>query len=344
MRKMRPDDNLADELVEKIIQEKNDILIQADEMIKKKDYRKAAKLYRQAASRLRRIDSIIDTEQNFSERNTLNDLSGRRWLKSTKSWIIADGKPSDIPKEIKNHPASYPPSLASHFIEKKKKKGDWVLDHFMGIGSTMQACCDLKRNCWGIELNPVYAQYARDRIRHEDESQIRTEVFVADARNALTLANENNIPQAEFLITSPPYWNILKTSRGGVQSTHKKRIKEGLDEVYSDKVEDLGNISSYQQYLEAIVQIFSDIKKILTSDAYLCVIVQNIRPKNGIMRPLAWDIGRRLGKVYDLRQEFIWCQNQKNLGIWGYPTTYVSNVHHHYCLIFQNNMNAENTN
>jgi hypothetical protein len=23
------------------------------------------------------------------------------------------------------------------------------------------------------------------------------------------------------------------------------------------------------------------------------------------------------------------------LGIWGYPFTYVSNVHHHYCLIFE---------
>ena len=33
--------------------------------------------------------------------------------------------------------------------------------------------------------------------------------------------------------------------------------------------------------------------------------------------------------------EKIWCQDNKKLGIWGYPSEFVSNVHHHYCLIFK---------
>jgi hypothetical protein len=53
------------------------------------------------------------------------------------------------------------------------------------------------------------------------------------------------------------------------------------------------------------------------------------------MAPLAWDVARRLRRVWRLRQETIWCQNNKRLGCWGYPTTFVSNVHHHYCLTFQ---------
>jgi hypothetical protein len=33
--------------------------------------------------------------------------------------------------------------------------------------------------------------------------------------------------------------------------------------------------------------------------------------------------------------ERIWCQDSKKLGIWGYPTVFVPNYHHHYCLIFR---------
>lgn len=333
---MHPEDKHVQERVKKLRTELQEIVENARKKLDSEDYRGSAKLYRQAASVLRKIDSILDTEQNFSDRNSLNDLSGRRWLKSTKSWIIADGKPSDIPKEIKNHPGSYPPSLASHFIEFFTKKEDWVLDPFVGIGSTAQACKELGRNCIGIELNPEYAQYAQDRVKSKEDNNQKIRIFNDDSRRISGIWDENNLPDARFLITSPPYWNILAKSRGGVESTHRKRIKAGLDEKYSENSADIGNLSTYEEYLNELTQIFKDIQSVMLVGAYLCVIVQNFRPKDGIMRPLAWDIGHNLGKIFTLKQEFIWCQNQKNLGIWGYPTTYVSNVHHHYCLIFQN--------
>ncbi|MBD3354223.1 MAG: site-specific DNA-methyltransferase [Candidatus Lokiarchaeota archaeon] len=303
------------------------------------NYRLSAKKLRQAASVLRKIDSILDEDQNWSKRNTLNDLSGRRWLKSTKSWIIADGKSSDIPKEIKDHPGSFPPSLAAHFIEFFTKIHGFVLDPFVGIGSTLAACSELNRQCCGIEINKKYADYAEKRVKiiakHNKKSAQELHVINDDTRNILDVWKKNKFPLTDFVITSPPYWNILGTSRGGVESAHKKRIKEGFDETYTNDPSDIGNISNYQSYLEEICSIFADIDKVLKEGAYICIIVQNIRDKDGIMRPIAWDIGYKLQSIFDLKQEFIWCQNQKFLGIWGYPTTYVSNVHHHYCLIFQ---------
>ncbi len=53
------------------------------------------------------------------------------------------------------------------------------------------------------------------------------------------------------------------------------------------------------------------------------------------MRPLAWDLTRRLSQTFSFQGERVWCQNSKPLGIWGYPTVFVPNVHHHYCLIFR---------
>ena len=328
--------------IEKGKEDIQDILNLAINDMNGSELRNSAKKFRQIASILMDIDTRLNKEKKYSDRNSLNDLSGKEWIKHTKSWMIYDGRPKDIPKGIKNHPGSYPPDLAAHFIEFFTKDNDWVLDPFSGIGSTLVACNILNRNFWGTELNEQYCNFAKNRTEignknknTEKKSNIKLEVFNADARDIFNIWKENNLPQVDFVVTSPPYWNILEKSRGGVNSTHKKRVKSGLDEKYSENPLDLANSSDYNKYLDEITDIFRNVHKILKEGAYVCVIVQNFRPKDGIMKPLAWDIAYRLREIYKLRQEFIWCQNQKFLGIWGYPSTFISNVHHHYCLIFQ---------
>ena len=64
------------------------------------------------------------------------------------------------------------------------------------------------------------------------------------------------------------------------------------------------------------------------------VVAQNLRAPDGTIVTLAWDIQRTLGERLLFQGERIWCQNSKRLGIWGYPTVFVPNYHHHYCLIF----------
>ncbi len=305
----------------------------------------SAKVFRQIAKIIHELNFKIENKGEYAEKNSLNDLTGKEWLRHTKSWVVFDGKSSDIPKEVKQHPATFPPDLIEYFIEFFTKKGGWVLDPFMGIGSTAVACQNLDRNCWGTEINLKYWKYAKERIESrfipisdfldKSKSHITCEIFNQDCRSLLKIYKEHNFPPLDFCITSPPYWNILETSRGGVKSTHKQRMEEGTDEKYSNDVNDLGNISDYQEYLEQIENIFNIIYDLLKADGYLMIIAQNVRPKKGEMMPIAWDIANRLSKKYTLRQEFIWCQDQKLLGIWGYPKTYVSNVHHHYCLVFQ---------
>ncbi len=311
------------------------------------DLSESARFFRKIANDLMLAEQNLSTKGNFSPRNTLNDLTGKQWIRHTKSWVIVDGKPGSLSSEIKNHPASFPPALAEHFISFFTKKGEWVMDPFMGIGSTLAACHNLNRHCFGIELNPIYAQYARDRCKsgqlnpenHQKDttntSSPRLEVFTGDARKAIDYWKKEHLPPIKFLITSPPYWNMLKKSRGGVTSSLKKRVQEGYDEFYSESSADLGNIDELEQYLEILTKIFINISPILKDKAHLMIILQNCRPKNGIMQPLAWKLAERLSQNYSLRQEFIWCQDQKYAGIWGYPSTFVSNVHHHYCLVFQ---------
>ena len=315
----------------------------------------AAKKLRQLATYLKDIQYSIEKKGNYDERNKLNDLTGKEWLRHTKSWLVVDGKPGDIDKEIENHPGTYPPDLAKHFINFFSKKNDWIFDPFMGIGSTLQACKELRRNCWGIELNEKYADYALKRGAKKDKSNLQSflpveennvpysyQVIHGDSRNATQYWKELQFPKIKILITSPPYWNMLETSRGGVESTMKKRVKEGFDQKYSNDDRDLGNVDSYQSYITQLVNLFKNLIEMLQENAYLVIVLQNVRPKDGLMRPVAWDFAQGLAKYYTMRQEIIWLQDQKFMGIWGYPTQYVSNVHHHYCLVFQNSNSSLN--
>ena len=263
----------------------------------------------------------------------LNDLSGREWVRLTKSWFVCDGRPGDITPDIEQHPASFPPEVPARLIRLFTRPGGLVLDPFVGCGSTLVACHETGRRGIGLDISERYSQAARRRVQAlaGPEPEPSVQVIQADARDLPTLG----LPPVDFCVTSPPYWNMLRTSRGHATSNHKRRLARGLDTHYSDDPNDLGNVAAYDDYLAALLGVFVSIEAVLRPGAHLAIVCQNIRPPDGVMVPLAWDLARELGRLYHLRQELIWCQDQKRLGCWGFPTTYVSNVHHHYCLVLQ---------
>ncbi len=270
-----------------------------------------------------------------SKSKHLNKLDGKDWVKATKSWFVVNPRPRR--KAQRNHPAKFPEELVSRFVRFFTQPGAWVIDPFGGIGSTSVACSQLERNSVGIELMPEFVQIGLETLK---TTSIDTEhhLIVGDSTKIDSVLAEHfgdDIPLFDFLITSPPYWNMLRKSRGGNETVHKERETKGLKQYYSDSNLDLGNIDSYESYIEAVGRVLDGVHPFLSDGAYLAVVAQNMRDVDGIMRPIAWDLARRLSLTYELKQEQIWCQDNKRLGCWGFPTTYVSNVHHHYCLVLQ---------
>ncbi len=235
------------------------------------------------------------------------------------------------------HPAKFPEELVKRFLEFFTKEGSWVLDPFAGVGSTGVACKELGRNSLGIELTKEFVEIGTEAIS-EVEGNGTHHLLQGNSMNFEDII-ENHFndckPQFDFVITSPPYWNMLRKSRGGNDSVHKERAEKGFKQHYGDSIDDLGNINVYEEYIEVIGKLFGQLRPLLSDKAYIVVVVQNMRDVDGTLKPIAWDLARRLSEDYNLRQEMIWCQDNKKLGCWGYPTTYVSNVHHHYCLILQ---------
>ncbi len=83
-------------------------------------------------------------------------------------------------------------------------------------------------------------------------------------------------------------------------------LEQGFDEDYGNLKYDLGNIDDLFQYLDSLVDIFKVLKKILRPKAHIMIILQNCRTKEGKMGLLAWDFALKIGKHYQLLQEFIW--------------------------------------
>jgi len=284
-------------------------------------------------------------------RNRLNELTGREWIRFTKSWFVCDSRRYHRNRPTELHPARFPEELVADFVSFFTKPGEWVLDPFGGTGATLVSCRELGRNAVGIEVVPRYADIARQRLRDDaavaPAAPSRQQVICADStrlgaaplREQLGQCGvpcEDGVPCFDFIITSPPYWNMLQTSRGGVFSTHKRRAAAGLDVHYSELPEDLGNIADYGVFTEKVGAVFDECQPLLRAGRYLVVIAQNLRAPDKRVRPLAWDLAKRISGRFAFHGERIWCQDSKKLGIWGYPSVFVPNYHHHYCLIFYN--------
>jgi site-specific DNA-methyltransferase (adenine-specific) len=65
---------------------------------------------------------------------------------------------------VKEHATQKPIELLSKPILHASKEDDTVLDLFLGSGSTMVASHQLKRKCYGMELDPKYCQVIVDRM------------------------------------------------------------------------------------------------------------------------------------------------------------------------------------
>lgn len=207
----------------------------------------------------------------------------------------------------------------------------WVLDPFMGTGSTLLAARASGRNAVGIEINPRYTSIAKSRLR-EALSFDRTKQLVlrGNSRDLKEIFRKNNLGDMDFCITSPPYWNQLK--RASLRQRGRK--EKGLDTDYSDDQRDIGNIENYQDFLDAQSKIFDQVHAITKLGGYLVVVTNNVFA-NGRLYPLAFDTLTTLARNWVPKDEKVWLHDDKRLLPLGIYNAWVGNRSHQYCLVFR---------
>jgi len=128
---------------------------------------------------------------NVTKRTLTHSTEFVVWAAKTKGWTFDytemkkynDGKQlRDVwefplcqgPERIKNsenraaHPNQKPIALITRLIEMATKKGDSVLDPFLGTATVAIVANNLKRKWVGIENNPEYIKIAKKRIKSKE--------------------------------------------------------------------------------------------------------------------------------------------------------------------------------
>lgn len=277
------------------------------------------------------------TPDVVSQRNKLNDLTAKEWIQETVSVWRQRGLGAGHPDAQieRQHPAPFSFTDVARLIRFFTKSGDTVLDPFVGIGSTLKAACLEGRHGIGIELSPEFAGLAQERLEREVAASLfdyrDQRVITGDARDVLPTLDADSV---DFVVTSPPYWNILhKTDHKVAQG----RVSQGLSTRYSeDDSRDLGNIMDYEVFLKELIGVFAECRRALRPQKHLAAIVGDFRNK-GRFHMFHSDLASGLEEVgYVLKGITILYQSHKRLFPYGYPAAYVPNMHHQYILILRN--------
>jgi adenine-specific DNA-methyltransferase len=86
-------------------------------------------------------------------------------------WIIPNVKSNHVEKT--EHPCQFPVELVERLVLSLSEEHDWVLDPFLGTGSTIIAAIRHNRRGAGAELMPKYLDLARERIQMAIDGTLR---------------------------------------------------------------------------------------------------------------------------------------------------------------------------
>ncbi|MDB5323787.1 MAG: methylase domain protein [Phycisphaerales bacterium] len=106
-----------------------------------------------------------------NDTSRFNSQVGSGFGKNIANWV---GRDLAFPSNVlhlatecgnKNHSAAFPMALPQWFIKLFTSEGDWVLDPFVGSGTTSIAARELGRNSLGIEIKEEYCDAARRELK-----------------------------------------------------------------------------------------------------------------------------------------------------------------------------------
>ncbi len=200
-----------------------------------------------------------------------NDIDMGIWQEYTEIstdtlWII--DKRDNSGAHSGDYHGNFVPQIPFQMFSRYTKKGEWILDPFMGSGTSLIEAQRMNRNSIGIELQESVAKEAKKRIASETHNGCRAEVFAEDssALDMQVLLDKVGIKKYQFIIFHPPYWDIIK---------------------FSDNPNDLSNAVSLDSFLEDFSKVIDNTTQFLEKNRY-CALVIGDKYANSQVVPLGF--------------------------------------------------------
>jgi hypothetical protein len=191
----------------------------------------------------------------------INDINLLRWKEydeiiTDSLWVL--DKRDSSGAHLGWYWGNFIPQIPHQTLLRYTKKREWVLDTFLGSGTTLIECQRLGRNGIGIELNPDVAERAKQLIaKEESKDNSKTEVITDDSRrvNIKEILNRHCIKQVQLLIMHPPYHDIIK---------------------FSKEKEDLSNAGTTEEFLKMFGEVVDNVTPYLEKGRYFVLVLGDI--------------------------------------------------------------------
>ena len=167
----------------------------------------------------------------------------------TTIWYFPKDIPSSDPIHgLDSYPGRFPPTIPKILIQKYSKEGEFVLDPFLGGGTTIIEAKISKRNGIGIDTNSKAIEIANKRLANiKTNNNLQINTLVGDARR-LFLKDET----IDLIITSPPYWNLIK---------------------YSEEKNCLANLERFEDFLFGLQMSIKEMYRVLKPNKWCCIVI-----------------------------------------------------------------------
>ena len=200
--------------------------------------------------------------KSLSETRTskINDINLYRWkeyndILTDSLWLFDKRDNSGI--HSSKYWGNFVPQIPNQLIRRYTKAGEWILDPFLGCGTTLIECQRLGRNGIGVELQPRVCKIAKENISRETNlfmKNVITEVISGDSAHVdfAKILKRLSIRNVHFAIMHPPYWDIIK---------------------FSDDRRDLSNAESRKEFLELFGNVLDNTLEILESNRFFAIVI-----------------------------------------------------------------------
>jgi len=200
---------------------------------------------------------------NGNSRTRINDLNLKDWkeygdILTDSLWLIGERDKSGAHNNA--YHGNFVPQIPNQLMQRFTKKGDVVLDAFLGNGTTLIESKRLGRHGIGIELIPEVARSAVQNINRELPNGIKvfTEVIVADSttedarKKVLDTLNKIGQKNVHLIILHPPYHDIIK---------------------FSSRKEDLCNAATVEEFTSKFGDVIENFLDLLERNRYLAIVI-----------------------------------------------------------------------
>ncbi len=164
----------------------------------------------------------------------INDLNLNRWkeyddLITDSLWIL--DKRDNSGAHHAGYWGNFVPQIPNQLLRRFTKKGDWILDPFLGSGTTLIEAQRLGRNAIGIELSKKVLEQTKKTISKEKNiDSVEIKLINGDSSHIdiKSCLNQFGRKSFQFQIYHPPYWDIIKFGENKFDLSNAKSLNDFL--------------------------------------------------------------------------------------------------------------------